>query len=59
MAEKITIQQAIFKISEIQNDLNESRRRLYNEFFGPTKVNGKSIIDKNKIEEELELLNEI
>lgn len=59
MEEKLTIQQAIFKVSELQENLNESRRRLYNEFFGPTKINGKSVIDKNKVEEEVKLLDEI
>lgn len=59
MTEKLTIQQAIFKVSELQETLNENRRRLYNEFFGPTKINGKIVIDKNKIEEEIKLLEKI
>lgn len=46
--EKMTISQAIFKVSEIQSELNEKRYALSSQFFGPVTVNGKKIVDESK-----------
>ena len=48
--EKMTISQAIFKVSEIQSELNEKRYALSSQFFGPVTVNGKKIVDESKKE---------
>lgn len=62
--EKMTISQAIFKVSEIQSELNEKRYALSSQFFGPVTVNGKKIVDESKKEklvehiERLDKLNE-